>query len=34
MRGIMLNTDLFGVMMNAYGWKPSLPVSPRPATSQ
>jgi alkaline phosphatase len=37
-RGFMLNTDLFSVMMDAYGWKPSAPavapVRPRATTNQ
>lgn len=36
-RGFMLNTDLFNVMMQAYGWKPAPvaqpPVRPRTATN-
>ena len=36
--GFMLNTDIFTVMMQAYGWKPSAagpatPVTPRPRTA-
>jgi alkaline phosphatase len=36
-RGFMLNTDLFNVMMQAYGWKPTAaaaPARPRAATNQ
>jgi alkaline phosphatase len=36
-RGFMLNTDLFNVMMQAYGWKPAAPPAParpRAATNQ
>jgi len=37
-RGFMLNTDLFNVMMDAYGWKPSapavVPARPRVTTNQ
>ena len=31
-RGFMLNTDLFNVMMHAYGWTPTDPARPRTAT--
>jgi alkaline phosphatase len=31
-RGFMSNTDLFSVMMQAYGWKPAEPTRPRTAT--
>jgi alkaline phosphatase len=36
-RGFMLNTDLFTVMMQAYGWKPAVAAAPtataRPRTA-